>query len=72
MNPLYKNNSSLRRTPIVPRNTKAIVLVDIINNTTTHYESVKLLLQDLGIKSTGATSLSFFLLKKKLFLFSLC
>lgn len=57
MNPLYKNNSSLRRTPIVPRNTKAIVLVDTINNTTTHYESVKLLLQDLGIKSTGATSL---------------
>lgn len=56
MNPLYKNSPSLRRTPIVSRNTKAIVLVDTINNTATHYESVKLLLQDLGIKSTGATS----------------
>lgn len=28
MNPLYKNNTSLRRTPDSPRNTKAIVLVD--------------------------------------------
>lgn len=36
MNPLYKNNISLRRTPDSPRNTKAIVLVDTINNTATH------------------------------------
>ena len=57
MNLLYKNNVSLRRTPDSPRNAKAIILVDTLNNTAIHYETVKLMLQDLGLKSTGATSI---------------
>ena len=57
MNLLYKNNVSLRRTPDSPRNAKAIILVDTLNNTAIHYETVKLMLKDLGINSTGATSI---------------
>ena len=57
MNPIYKENISLRRRPESPRNTKAIILVDTLNNTAIHYETVKLMLLDLGIKSTGATSI---------------
>lgn len=57
MNPIYKENISLRRRPESPRNTKAIILVDTLNNTAIHYETVKLMLQDLGLKSTGATSI---------------
>lgn len=57
MNPFFKENISLRRRPESPRNTKAIILVDTLNNTAIHYETVKLMLQDLGLKSTGATSI---------------
>lgn len=32
------------------------MLVDTLKNTAIYYETVKLMLKDLGIKSTGATS----------------
>ena len=57
MNPFLKENISVSRKPESFRNTKAIILVDTLNNTAIHYETVKLMLQDLGLKSTGATSI---------------
>ncbi len=54
-NPFYKANLSLRRTPASSHNTKAIVLVDTLNNTAVHFATIKLMLTDLGITSTGAT-----------------
>ena len=55
MNPFYKANLSLRRTPASAHNTKGIVLVDTLSNTAVHYDTVKLMLMDLGLKSIGAT-----------------
>ena len=51
INPLYKENLSLRRTP--PRNTKAIIRYP---DSSTLWHS-KLMLKDLRINSVGATSI---------------
>ncbi len=58
MNPNYKSDTSLRLAPKSPRNTQPIVRVDTLNNNwAVKFDSVKLMLEDLGIKSTGATGM---------------
>lgn len=56
MNPEYKDNLVLRRTPRQPNNCRAIILVDVVANTATRYNTVGELLLVIGHKSTSATS----------------
>jgi hypothetical protein len=56
MYPDYKDNLSLRRKLLSARNTKSIVLVDMVDNTALIFSTIKDLLLYLGHKSPKSTT----------------